>query len=119
MIKCLNNNQVKLKIKNMIKHRIRPCIATSNNGEFDKLKNYNSNYKYIEWDNKEFLKNHVENINSSLISCIYDYPECYVYLVGYSNNNNNNNNNNLENNLDNIEYISELFTIYTPFNKFK
>ena len=89
-----NQQSIKYKIKTMLNNKIRPAILTSKNGDISNTAKYKSSYLYVDWDNKD---QHVENIHGSLVSCIYDYPENYIYLAGY---------------LD--ESIYELYNVYIP-----
>ena len=46
----------------------------------------------------ERLKNYLHNIETDVIGCLYDYPECFVLVVGY-----------------NANTMTEFFIVQAPF----
>jgi hypothetical protein len=69
---CSKEQQVKVLIKNLIKYRIAPSVQTSINNKYE--------IYYVD-----FLYENVDIVYQQLISCIYDYPERNVHLIGYYN----------------------------------
>ena len=69
---CSKEYQVKVLIKNLIKYKIAPSVQTSINNKFE---------IYYSSSNIESLA--VNIVYQQLISCIYDYPERNVHLIGY------------------------------------
>ena len=97
-----SNGLIKSKISTMIQNKVRPAVAISKTGKMnDTIEFYKSSYKYVEWENPEFLKEHTNNIYSSLVECAWDYPERYVHLLGFVNEHES-------------EYLSENLVIYEP-----
>lgn len=92
-----NNNRyylpsLKLKIKDMVTHNMKPVIMISKNGKIKDSVQYKSNF------NEENIANDIYN---SLLECTHDYPERYVYLVGQVS-------------INDKQYILEQLTIHIP-----
>jgi hypothetical protein len=75
---CHQNNEIKVLIKKLIKYKITPSVQTSINNKYE---------IYYLSSNLDFLYENVAVavVYNQLVSCVYDYPERNVHLIGYYN----------------------------------
>jgi len=71
---CHQNNEIKVLIKKLIKYKITPSVQTSINNKYE-IYYFDFLYENVA----------VAVVYNQLVSCVYDYPERNVHLIGYYN----------------------------------